>query len=375
MAKLNAVSDLLQALIAIPSVNLFVDDHEQALCGEQACAEFIADFLKRLGATVQLDEVFPNRPNVIGEFPTNNKGTTKPKILLSPHLDTGTGMTIDPFAGEIPNGRLYGRGASDTKGTAAAMRALHELGPKRIAELNVQVTFVGFMGEEHSQPGSIHFAKHHPDYDFAIIGEPTNLDVVHTHKGTYWVELKATGKAAHGASPHLGDNAILKLANTLQQLDQNIRPTLSQFSDLILGNPTMNIGQIQGDTQPNIVPETATAQIDFRLTPQLHEHGFPALLQDYRPRDDSVQARPTFQCAPLATDSSLPHINTLAKAGSGKRTGALWFCDAAYLAAAGIPSVAAGPGSIDQAHTNDEWIDLQDIEDRVQCYKTYLQTS
>ncbi len=376
MVKLNAVSDLLQALIAIPSVNPFAEDNEPALCGEKACAEFVANFLEGLGASVQLEEILPDRPNVIGTLPSRGDCSTKPKIILGPHLDTVTvtGMTIDPFAGEIRDGRIFGRGASDTKGTAAAMLwALHELGD-RIADLNVEVTFVGFMGEENSQPGSIHFAKHHPNYDFAVIGEPTSLDVVYTHKGTCWIELTATGKAAHGASPHLGENAILKLANSLRHLDTTLRPALDQFTCPVLGTPTMNIGQIQGGIQPNIVPDLATARIDFRLTPQLHEHGFLRLLEQHLPTDGNIQATSILQCAPLNTDPSSAFIDTLAKAGSGNRTGAPWFCDAAHLAAVGIPSVAAGPGSIDQAHTADEWLNLKDLEDGVQFYKTFLET-
>ncbi len=374
MSTPNSVTELLQALIRIPSVNPFALDDDSALhLGEARCAQYIADFLARLGAEVTVEEIEPNRPNVIGRFPS--RGAGKPRVLLAPHIDTVTikGMTIDPFAAEIWEGKVYGRGASDTKGTMAAMLwALRELGSSRLADLAVEVTFAGFMGEENSQPGSKHFAQNHPDYAFAVVGEPTGLDVVYTHKGTTWAELVARGRSAHGSRPEIGDNAILKLTRALDQLDRNFPPAMRAFADPVLGLPTMNIGQLEGGSQPNIVPDRAVASCDFRLTPALAEHGFLELLRQHLPEEITVV--PRLECQPLATDPEHPMIAALAEAGSGRKVGAPWFCDAAHLAAAGIPSVAAGPGSIDQAHTDDEWIAIDDLEKGVNFYRAFLET-
>ncbi|MEN9020859.1 MAG: M20 family metallopeptidase [Verrucomicrobiales bacterium] len=374
MAKPNSVVELLQTLVRIPSVNPFAPDSaSKPYLGEGKCANFLADFLQDLRAEVVLEEIEPDRPNVIAHFPADHPG--KPKVILGPHIDTVSiqGMTIDPFAAEIRDGKLYGRGAADTKGTMAAMLwALKELGPERIARLPVDVTFVGFMGEENSQPGSRHFAKHHPNYDFAVIGEPTNMDVVYTHKGTTWVQLIATGKSAHGARPELGDNAILKLARVLDHLDQTFQPILDTFKHDVLGRSTMNIGQIRGGIQPNIVPDKATANVDFRLTPELAKRGLLDLLREQVP--EAMELKVGLECQPLNTDPDHPMVNTLAAAGSGKKVGAPWFCDAAHLAAAEIPSVAAGPGSIDQAHTEDEWISIESLEEGVNFYRGFLET-
>ncbi len=373
MASPNSVSKLLQTLIRLPSINPIARDPESAAyLGEGRCAQWLADYLRELGAEVSLDEVAPDRPNVIAIFPTAKPGN--PRILLGPHVDTVSikGMTIDPFAAEIREGRIWGRGASDTKGTMAAMLwALRELGPN-LRDLGVQVSFVAFMGEEHGQPGSQHFAKHHPGYDFAVIGEPTSLDVVYTHKGTSWFELVARGRSAHGSRPELGENAILKLARALDHLDRSLPPVLKTFADPVLGAPTLNIGQCTGGSQPNIVPDRAAAQCDARITPALAERGFPDLLRDHLPPDIEILLH--LQLAPLATDPDLPLVQTLADAGSGKKVGAPWFCDAAHLAAGGIPSVAAGPGSIDQAHTEDEWIAIEDLEKGVEFYRAFLET-
>ncbi len=157
---ISSVGDLLAALVRIPSVNPEGDPGTAAEnCGEQRVAEFVGNYLQELGAAVRYEEVEPGRPNVIAAFPG---GDGKPAVLLGPHLDTvGVGgMSIAPFGGERRDGRIYGRGACDTKGTMAAMLwALRGLGTERIAALDIGVTFVGFMGEETGQPGSRHFAK------------------------------------------------------------------------------------------------------------------------------------------------------------------------------------------------------------------------
>ena len=125
-----------------------------------ACAVRVGELLRACGAEVTLEEVLPGRPNVIGRFPGGRKNRG---ILLAPHLDTVSvqGMSIDPFGGEIRDGKIFGRGASDTKGTMAAMLwALFQM-RENLSRLSSPVTFVGLMGEEADQPGSKHFAAHH----------------------------------------------------------------------------------------------------------------------------------------------------------------------------------------------------------------------
>jgi acetylornithine deacetylase/succinyl-diaminopimelate desuccinylase-like protein len=179
-------------------------------------------------------------------------------------------MTIDPFGGEIRDGRLWGRGACDTKGPMAAMLwALHE-NRELLASLPVAVDFVAFMGEESGQWGSRDFAKNHgPEYVFAMVGEPTSMDIVHTTKGSLWATLRATGRAAHSSMPERGENAILKLARALDRLDCHLGAQLAGFTHPVLGRSTLNIGVIRGGSRPNIVPDLAEAEIDIRITPSL----------------------------------------------------------------------------------------------------------
>ena len=377
-----SVTTLCRDLVAIPSVNPDGDPGTPHT-GEKACAEYVGAFLAELGAIVTYEEVLPGRPNVIGRFPTNPtaSGKRKSRILLAPHTDTVSvaGMIIDPFGAEIRDGRLYGRGASDTKGTMAAMlAALEEIG-ERIPDLEAEVTFVGFMGEETGQWGSRDFAaKYAADYDFALIGEPTECAVVHTHKGSWWCSLTTTGKAAHGARPELGENAVLKMQPVITALYKTFLPRLTapEFHHPKLGDSTLNLGMIRGGTRSNIVPDFCTIHLDIRFTPAVHRAGIARMLQDFldehRLPATVVKAKDAI-CAPLDTPADNRFVQQLAACGNGL-TGAPWFCDAAWLAAVGIPSVAAGPGSIIQAHTADEWVSLDELERGVRFYRDFLES-
>ena len=376
----RSVIELAQALVRIPSVNPDGDPGlPAAATGEAACANFIATFLEAAGAEVFLDEVLPGRPNVVGRFPTEpaRDGAPKPRLLFAPHTDTVSiaGMTIDPFGGEIRDGQLWGRGASDTKGPMAAMLwALWSLREK-IPSLPVEVHFVGFMSEESHQYGSKHFAAHHPRYDLALVGEPTEMKVVHTHKGCLWIDVHTHGRAAHGARPELGENAIVKMATLVQALDTEFRDLLAELSGPsdYLTPSSINLGMIEGGSRYNIVADRCTLRLDIRVTPGLQRHGGAHhLLKEFVHRIDPTA---TVDDAPpvhaLDTDPANPLIQSLLATGT-ELAGAPWFCDAVFLAAAGTPAIAIGPGSIAQAHTKDEHIALDALEHGTQFFQRFL---
>ena len=358
---------LLQELIRIPSVNPDNASPEEAgVTHEQAMADFLAEWLTGIGADVTFQEIQPRRPNLIARFaPLDGR----PRILLGPHLDTVgvEGMTIDPFSGEIRDGKIWGRGACDTKGPMAAMLEALRENRNILADLPVAVDFVAFMGEETSQDGSRNFAKKHAsDYQFAIVGEPTSMDIVHSSKGSLWAILTSTGLAAHASQPHLGENAILKMARALLTLQENLEPALAAYADPILGYSTLNIGTISGGTRPNIVPDSARVEIDIRQTPALYSSG--GALQFLREMIAQLRLPLEIEYAhenpPMQTDLQNPFIDKLlATDARTKLVGAPWFSDAAHLSAAGIPSVCIGPGSIAQAHTKDEFIDIESFEE------------
>ena len=372
----QSVVELLQALVRIPSVNPDGDPGTPHT-GEEACARYISSFLWHSGAETFLDEVSTGRPNVIGCYPT--EGSSKPRILFAPHTDTVSvgGMTIDPFGGELREGKIWGRGASDTKGSAAAMLwALYELRAE-IPTLPVEVHFVGFMSEESAQLGSQHFAKHHGRYDLALVGEPTSLKTVFRHKGCLWADVHTTGVAVHGATPELGVNAIVKMSRLVQALDTEFRDLLAEAggADEWLGVSTINLGMIQGGTRSNIVADACKLRVDIRTTPGLAKAGGAMqLLSDFVARhDETAHVTAASEAFCLDTDPANPFIQKLMSAGADL-SGAPWFCDAAFLAVAGTPAIAIGPGSIAQAHTKDEFIAVKDLEEGVAFFKRFLRS-
>jgi len=375
---MNNVIELLQALVRIPSVNPH-GEAGVAETGEKRCAEFVAGFLRDCGARVELREVLPGRPNVAGVFPSDRPG--KDRIVFAPHTDTVSvaGMTIDPFGGELRDGHVWGRGASDTKGTMAAMLwALLEMRVK-IPALPFEIWFAGLVSEEAGQDGSKAFsAELRADCDargvkaFAVVGEPTGLDIVNAHKGALWLTLTTRGRAGHASAPEKYDNAIYKMADVIRCIRDEIAPELKKTADPILGPPTISVGVCRGGSKTNIVPDACVAEVDIRTVP--NEPGTLAFVsKKLRAICPDIEIAPLVS-PPLYTDPAHPLIGALVAAG-GKCVGASWFCDAAIFAQAGIPAVAAGPGSIAQAHTADEFLAVADLQAGVEFYKRFLEAA
>ena len=368
--------ELLQQLVRIPSVN---PDNPAGTSrtGEAELAGFLKGWLEELGATVTLEEIKPERPNLIARFAPRDE---RPRILLGPHLDTvGVGsMTIDPFGGETRDGKLWGRGASDTKGPMAAMLWALKENAEILPTLPVAVDFVAFMGEESSQWGSKDFAKHHGhDYAFAIVGEPTSLDIVHTTKGSLWATLRATGKAAHSSQPERGENAAMKLARALDVLERALSPELATYTHPVLGRSTLNVGVLRSGSRPNIVPDLADAEIDIRITPALRDAGgaLDLLQRTIQRQIQPLEIVRPHENPPMEIPATHPYIHRIQEVrAASKPVGAPWFSDAAHLSAAGVPSVCMGPGSIDQAHTCDEFIEIAALEEGAAFFTDFVRS-
>ena len=364
------VVELLQTLVRVPSVNPEGTSGVENP-GEAACADAVAGFLRVIGARVEMQTVLPDRPNVVGVFPSNAPG--KKRVVFAPHTDTVSvvGMTIDPFSGEERDGKIWGRGASDTKGPMAAMLwALWEM-RDRLPALGHEIWFTGLMGEEAGQFGAKAFVDRYK-MDFALIGEPTNLGIVHAHKGSCWLTLTTSGKAVHASTPERGENAVYKMMDVIRHLREVTIPRWRALPDPVLGSPTISVGTIQGGSKTNIVPDSCQVTVDCRTIPD-QDDGTLAdnLIAELRGVCPDLKAEFS-QSRPLSTNSTHPLIAALVRAG-GHRATAPWFCDAAVFDGAGVPAVAAGPGFIAQAHTRDEWISIDDLRQGVEFYKNFLQ--
>ncbi len=369
MTPCDSVVDLLRALVRIPSVNPAGNPGTDRI-GEQQCAEFVYAFLKESGADAELREVLPGRPNVVGRFPSDRPG--KPRLLFAPHTDTVSvaGMSIDPFGGEVRDGRVWGRGASDTKGSMAAM--LWGLREARdiIPALPYEVWFAGLVGEEAGQQGAKALAEEEP-FAFVIAGEPTGLDVVYTHKGCTNLRIATRGRAAHSASPSEGENAIYKMAEAIELLRNTAAAELAAFDHPVLGHSTLSVGTIAGGSKTNIVPDFCEITVDIRTVPSQNADAVAVRVTELlRAKCPDVEVA-SMQSPPLYTDPAHPLIGALRALGS-ECVGAPWFCDAAVFSRKGIPAIALGPGSIAQAHTKDEWIYIRDLEEGARFFADFL---
>ena len=362
---MSAVADLLCDLVRIPSVNPDGDPGTDRV-GEKNCADFLAGFLKNLGAGTSVTDILPGRPNVVARFPSEKKG--KPRLLLAPHTDTVSvvGMTIDPFAAEVREGRVWGRGASDTKGPMAAMLSALRECREILPTLSHEIWFAGLMGEEAGQHGAKALAASE-HFDFVIAGEPTDLQTVHTHKGSAWVTLRTRGRAVHASTPLDGENAIYAMLDVLTKFRGELIADFAQRNHPVLGSPTFSVGTIHGGSKVNIVPDFCEAVVDIRTIPGQDIQPLLAVLAREFPKLEIE----TKQSQPMFTDAGHPLIKDLNSCGAPS-VGAPWFCDGAIFSGAGMPAVALGPGSIAQAHTKDEWIAIEELEKGVAFFKSFL---
>ncbi len=364
LRRMTRTEKLLAELIALPSVNPAFLPPRHPHTGEKRVADFLATVAARAGLEIEFQKVLPGRSNVIARLRPKNK--IKQTVLLAPHLDT-VGADGTRFIPQRKNGRLHGRGACDTKGSVAAMfSALCELADSKSRPLETEIIFAGLIDEEHAQAGSRALVKSRFKADLAIVGEPTKLQVVTAHKGSLWLELETRGKAAHGATPQFGKNAIHEMAKIVDALETDYAVQLRKRKHPLLGTATVNVGTISGGTQPNIVPDICKSSVDRRTLPGETETGVRrelAGLLRAKNLSAKISSAKLVPSLPLETNHKLPLVQQFMRSvGQTKPAGVNFFCDASVLSLAGIPSVVFGPGDVAQAHTMDEWISLSELE-------------
>ncbi|HXI53079.1 MAG TPA: M20/M25/M40 family metallo-hydrolase, partial [Candidatus Saccharimonadales bacterium] len=346
--------------------------------GEGRVADLLARVARRAGLDVERQQVFPERANLIARL--RPSGRVRQRVALTPHMDTVGVSSPGQFKPVLKRGRIYGRGACDTKGSVAVMlAALTALAERKRRPRETEVVFVALVDEESGQAGSRYLARSGFRADLAIVGEPTRLEVVTAHKGDLWLQLETRGVAAHGSRPDLGRNAVHLMARIVDLLETTYARELRRRRHPLLRHATVNVGTIAGGRQPNIVPDRCTIRLDRRTIPGerdaevkrellrfLRRRGLAAVLVDTK----GDQPAPALQ-----TDPRLPLVRRLLRcAGQRRAAGVDFFTDAGVLAAAGIPSVVFGPGDIAQAHTADEWVAIGQLEKGTGMLLQFLQS-
>ncbi|MDB6058464.1 MAG: Peptidase dimerization domain protein [Verrucomicrobiales bacterium] len=367
---------LLRELIALPSVNPAFLPAGDARAGEKRVADFLATTAGRAGLDVDLHKVLPGRSNFLARLTPS--GTTTKRVVLAPHMDTVPPVSNEQLNPIRDNDRLFGRGACDTKGSVAAMlSALMLLAREKNRPKNTEIVFVGLIDEENAQAGSRAFAASGFKADLAIVGEPTRNQIVTAHKGSLWLQFETRGKAAHGARPDLGVNAVHEMARIVDVLQSDYAKMLRGKKHRLLGHPTISVGSINGGTQPNIVPAKCVASADRRLLPGETQASVFAEIQALL-RKRGLQT--TIGCAknpglPMEANLRLPLVQQFLKsAKQAKPAGVDYFCDASVLAHGGIPSVVFGPGDIAQAHTSNEWISIRSLNQATEMLLNFLRS-
>lgn len=369
--------NLLRDLIALPSVNPAFLPPGDPRAGEWRVTDFLASLAARLKLPVEFQTVFngkPRRANLIVRLKPSQKAQRR--VILAPHFDTVNSETFEP---RVANGKLFGRGACDTKGSVAAMfTALAQVAQSAKRPATTEIIFLGLVDEENGQEGSRAFAKSEIKGDLAIIGEPTELKVVTAHKGDLWLKLVAQGRAAHGARPELGDNAVHQMARVIDLLETKYQSLLRRRRHPILGSPSINVGVIRGGTQPNIVPDRCEIEIDRRTIPGEKDGTVQReIVQFIRAAGLKVQLinSKAKECMALETDPHNELVQQLMRINRQKApSGVDFFSDAAIIASGGTPSVVFGPGNIAQAHTLDEWISLSSLDRATHILTQFLRS-
>jgi len=389
---MSATAATLADLVRRPSVNPMGRD----LSGPEYLEGRVTDYLVQRFTAAEIawarQPVSPGRDNVVARLEATVPDA--PTILWDAHQDTvpAEGMTIDPFAPLVRDGRMYGRGACDVKGGMAAMLvALDRLRASPLPR-RATVVFSATVNEEFGFSGARALARLWDDSVTvptdaaarqivvgrpvaAVVAEPTDLELVVQHKGAVRWRIRVRGRACHSAFPEQGSNAIYPAGRVILAIEALATELLARQPDHACGPPTLNLGTIRGGAGVNLVPDLAVLEVERRVLPGES----PVAARDEviariaaACESATVEHDPPFLESAGLADASADRaaaawIESLAAAvrvggAAGRRSAARYGTNASVFAGAGVPSVVFGPGSIAQAHTADEWIELAEVD-------------
>jgi acetylornithine deacetylase len=348
---------LLADLVAIDSVNPSL---VPGGAGEAKIAAFVARWARDNGLEAEVLEGTPGRPSVLVRARGTGGGRTH---LLCGHIDTvGVEGMAAPHEVRVDGDRLHGRGAYDMKaGVAAALAACREAATAGLAG---DVVVVAVADEEHASIG-VQEALRAVRADAAVVTEPTEMELAVAHKGFVWIEIEVPGRAAHGSRPHLGEDAIVKAGPILVALGE-LDAALAAATHPLLGRGSVHASVIAGGTELSSYPARCVIGVERRTLPGETgagvEEEIARLIAGTGATQRTLLVREPFE---IARDH--PFVGEVAAAGRDALgaappiAGASYWADAAFIAAAGIPTVLFGPGG-EGAHAIEEWVSVRDTE-------------
>jgi succinyl-diaminopimelate desuccinylase len=345
---------------------------------EEEIAKFVGEMLDFHGFSTEYIVFEENRLHLIAH---RGLSEIKPPVVLSGHFDTvplgNKNWTADPFAGDIYNGKIWGRGSSDMKGGLAAMiSASIQVFNNTPPEGGIKLIFTA--GEELGCLGVQQLFKKIKDPGKAsaiIVGEPTgNLPVI-GHKGAIYLNAVTSGKTAHSSMPELGENAIYKAAESiLKARDFNFNAE----KDPLLGFPTINVGKMSGGMNINSVPDHAEFTIDIRSTSMIdHKKILDKITSEF---GSGTSFETLVDLKPVSNDETQPFIQLVyavcgvSKTDNGYPKTLPYLTDGSVLQRVFnmVPTVVLGPGQPEMAHQTDEYCYIQKLEEAVDIYKNII---
>ena len=355
---------LARALIQIDSRNPTLAPDSP---GEGGCARALASVLDDWGFSVEVTEIAPGRSNVVAHIGPSDA----PALMLNGHLDVVgvEGMVHDPFAAEIRDNRIYGRGSADMKGGLAAMCAAAVSAPPNT---NRQIVITAVADEEYESLGMRALLASGIRAEAAIITEPTRLAICPAHRGFAWFDISFRGRAAHGSRYDIGVDAITHAALLLAELEELERTREAGPHHPLLGRGSLHASTIRGGVGMSTYPEACDLAIERRTLPGESAERAMREITDacdrVKAKHPAFDARVTLSTAQLPSDVSpnAPIVKRLRGALERENVpvrieGLSAWTDAALLNAAGIPAICFGPGDIALAHAAEEYIPVEEI--------------
>jgi len=337
--------------------------------GEAEIASFIAESLRAAGLAVETFEPEPGRTSVVGRLAGTGGGRS---LMLNAHCDTVdvAGMP-EPFSGEIRDGKLYGRGSYDMKGSLAACMAAAKVLADNKIRLRGDLLVAAVADEEYGSLGTRDLIRRMPVAG-AIVTEPTALDVCLAHKGYLWIRVQVSGRAAHGSKFELGIDANMKMGRFLAELSGLERELRARKPHPLVGPPSLHAALLHGGSGLSTYAASSTLEIERRTVPgetvaqavaeiQAIVDRMAAADADFHAEVDCFFARDPFEAA--ADSEIVPTLHRAASEVRGsepRHVGDTPWMDAALLKAAGADTVVFGATGAG-AHSDCEWVDLESV--------------
>ncbi|MBE9567615.1 MAG: acetylornithine deacetylase [Proteobacteria bacterium] len=377
--KIPDIKSLIAQLLSIPSISCTSDDIDQ---GNIHVIHLLADLFENMGFHCEIQTLGNNKANLIATAGSGDKG-----LVLAGHTDTvpydENRWRVDPFGLTEKENRFYGLGSCDMKSFFAII--IEAVRGIELNKLQQPLIILATADEETSMSGAKAIAKHASklgitDARYAVVGEPTDMQPIHMHKGMMMEAIQLTGQAGHSSNPALGNNALEAMHKVISELMTWRKELQSRYHNPLfeVPVPTMNFGHIHGGDNPNRICGSCELQLDIRPLPGMKVADLRAEMQQrlktvLHDTGISFKTVPLFEGVDAMETDKNTELVKLAEKMTGSEAQTVAFgTEAPYYNAIGLDSIVMGPGSINQAHQPDEYIETKVLEPAVDIIRRLI---